>query len=138
MTSPTLRIPTLLLLLLGSTTLPFAAACDGCGTPSANRPADPSPGPTVADATVRSCDILVQMAGDEVPAVDFANNVRGQSIPQAPRLAISFAARTDEPLTKGSPFSLRFTGTASSVTLVSETCFDKTGKPVDGMPVVLP
>ena len=107
-----------------------ATACDSCG-------ASPD-GPTVTDATVRSCDILVQVAGEEVPAVDFANNVRGQSIPQAPRLAISFAARADETLTGTSPFSLRFKGTASAVTLVSETCFDKDGKAIDGTPVVLP
>ena len=111
-----------------------ATACGNCGAP----PNQPPDGATVTDATVRSCDILVQMAGDEVPAVDFANNVRGQSIPQAPRLAISFAARADAALTGSSPFSLRFKGTASAVTLVSETCFDKDGKAIDGTPVVLP
>jgi len=110
-----------------------ATACGNCGAPP-NQP----PGATVNDAAVRSCDILVQMAGDEVPAVDFANNVRGQSIPQAPRLAISFAARADAALTGTSPFSLRFKGTASAVTLVSETCFDKDGRAIDGTPVVLP
>jgi len=114
------------------------AACSDCGAPPNPPPPDGPPGPKVTDATVRSCDILLQMAVDEVPAVDFDNSVRGQSIPQAPRLAISFAARADAALTGATPFTLRFKGAASTATLVSETCFDSTGKAIEGTPVVLP
>lgn len=108
------------------------SACGNCG------PAPVPPGgPVVTDATVRSCDILLQVDGDEVPAVEFADGVRGQSIPQAPRLAISFAARADASLQGGIPFTFRFKGAAGALTLVSEQCFDGAGVAVAGTPVEL-
>ena len=109
-----------------------ATACGSCG------PAPVPPGgPVVTDATVRSCDILLQVDGDEVPAVEFADGVRGQSIPQAPRLAISFAARADASLQGGIPFTFRFKGAAGALTIVSEQCFDSAGVAVAGTPVEL-
>ena len=108
------------------------SACGSCG------PAPlPPGGPVVTDATVRSCDILLQVDGDEVPAVEFADGVRGQSIPQAPRLAISFAARADASLQGGIPFTFRFKGAAGALTIVSEPCFDGAGLAVAGTPVEL-
>lgn len=115
-----------------SASLIVAAACgpDSCCAP----PGDV----VVTDATVRSCDILVSVAGDEVPQVEFSADVRGQSIPQAPRLGISFAARTDASLQGTAPFSVRFKGAPAALTLISETCFDSAGAVVPGTPVALP
>jgi hypothetical protein len=116
----------------------LAAGCSDCGAPPGPRPPGRPPGPTVTDDAVRSCDLLLSFSGDEIPAVDFDAAVRGQSIPQAPRLAISFAARTDASLAAVTPFSLRFKGTPSTATLVSESCFDAAGRPIEGTPVPLP
>ena len=120
----------LFLALLATVT---SAACDTCGGV-----APPPPGPVITDATVRSCDIVLRLDGDEVPAVEFADSVRGQSIPQAPQLAISFAARADASLQGSAPFVLRFKGSPVPASIVKETCFDATGKAVEGTPVTLP
>lgn len=129
---------TVVLTTVMSSSLPFAAACSDCGAPPNPPPPDGPPGPKVTDTKVRSCDILLSFSGDEIPAVDFDNAVRGQSVPQAPRLAISFAARADASLAAVTPFTLRFKGASSTATLVSETCFDAAGKAIDGTPVALP
>ena len=121
---------TIVLALLAAMT---SAACDTCGGV-----APPPPGPVITDATVRSCDIVLRMDGDEVPAVEFADSVRGQSIPQAPQVAISFAARADASLQGSAPFVLRFKGSPVPASIVKETCFDATGRAVEGTPVALP
>ena len=106
------------------------AACgpEGCCTST-------PPDVQVTDARVRSCDIVLRVDGDEVPAVEFDAEVRGQSVPKAPRLGVSFAARTDTAIT-AAPFQLRFKG-AGTASIDHEECFDADGKKLDGTPVVI-
>ena len=121
------RPSTIVLALLATVT---SAACDTCGGV-----APPPPGPVITDATVRSCDIVLRLDGDEVPAVEFADSVRGQSIPQAPQLAISFAARADASLQGSAPFVLRFKGSPVPASIVKETCFDDSPDSVIRLPI---
>jgi len=114
------------------TVIGIAAACgpEGCCAP---------PPPTqIGDDTLRACDVLVTVDGDEVPAVEFDAAVRGTAIPEAPKLAVSFASRTDASLKGVVPFSFRFRGAPGVVTAVTQTCFDATGTVIVGATVVQP
>lgn len=116
--------------------LAFVTACTGesCGcTP----PSTVGNGLQVTDANVRACDALFTVPGQEVPSVTFDAAVTGESIPKAPRFAVSFAASSDASLVGVEIARFTFTGQSDPPTLVESHCYDAAGAAVDGTPLTL-
>lgn len=114
----------------------FAAACgpDGCGC---EPPPQVGNGLSVANAAVRACDAVFSVSGDEIPEVRFQAPVTGESVPKAPRFAISFVANTDASLEGQELARFVFTTNNDPPTLVEARCFDSAGAVVEGQPLRL-
>ncbi len=112
-------------------TVGLASACDTCGAPAPPPPVDGGKA-GVTNPAVRSCDVLFRVGGDEVPTVRFGDGVTGEAVPKAPRLALSFVARSDGSLVGADVFQLVFEREAPPVTLVTQTCYDAAGAVVTG------
>ena len=109
----------------------LASACNNCGAPPDPPPVDGGKA-GVTNPAVRSCDVLFQVGGDEVPTVRFGDGVTGEAVPKAPRLALSFVARADGSLVGADVFQLAFQHDAPPVELVKQTCYDAAGAAVAG------
>ena len=107
------------------------SACGGDSAPEvATRAAAVGTPVTVAAAGARACDLVLDVGGDPVTAVHFADGVTGSHFRRAPRLAVSFTSQTDTPL-PAVPFTIE---TANPVAphAVSVRCVDRLGQPIDG------
>jgi hypothetical protein len=112
------------------TLLAAGAACgpEGCCAP----PSQSGSGINVINGAVRACDLLFRAPGDEVPTVEFGSTVRGESVPKAPLLGVSFVAREDVSLEGQELGRLAFTQPGQVGELVSASCFDSAGAPIEG------
>ncbi len=113
------------------------AACgeNGCGC-DPGPPVTEGSGIFVTSDAVRSCDIVFKSSIDEVPKVNFTDVVTGEYVPRAPHVAISFAARSDQPIANQELARAAFTGTGT-LELVKAECFDASGTAVSGDVVTL-
>jgi|GEM_PF-760011 len=117
-----------------------ACSCDPDPTPDGGTPtAEPDPGPDVgptgnglqvANADVRSCQVLFTTNGAEVPNVEFADEVTGEFIPKAPRFALAFAAKDDASLVGVELARFVFVDDTVAPSLTSATCYDASGAEV--------
>ena len=112
------------------TLLAAGAACgpEGCCAP----PIIAGTGINVINGDVRACDLLLEAPGDEVPSITFGSAVQGEFVPKAPRVGVSFVANADASLEGQELGRIVFTQPGQAATLVSSTCFDSTGAPIDG------
>lgn len=111
--------------------------CSSCGNSSSAHTSGSNEtcGVVVSDSSARSCDLAVETTTTEVTTFD--KSVRGSSQQMGTRLAVAFTAREDKPLTGPLVhFSVADGGTCSPK-LTSSTCYDRTGKALDGVTVNL-
>lgn len=110
--------------------LATGAACgpNGCCAPAVQT----GTGIHVVNGNVRACDLVFRATGDEVPSVSFGGSVMGQYVPKAPNLGVSFVAKNDGSLEGQELGRLVFRGAVTPAELVSATCFDAAGKPIEG------
>lgn len=115
-------------LLIGLLTGGAACAPEGCCAP----PSQVGTGIHVLNASIRACDLLFEVSGDEVPSVTFGPTVRGEFVPKAPRVGVAFVASADVSLEGQELGRLAFTRAGQTATLVSSSCFDSSGAAVEG------
>jgi hypothetical protein len=94
---------------------------------------------SVQGSAIRSCDLVVApiidagLASESALTAHFADSARGSSKQRGAELAVAFIAREDKPFSE-SPASIETSsdgGAVPPVTLVSATCYDRLGRPVE-------
>lgn len=78
------------------------------------------------DPAARSCEVLVTDDGGRAVATEFASSVRGESVRQAPRTAVTFHGVADAPLSPDA-VRLRVAG-EGDVHIERARCFDADGR----------
>lgn len=106
------------------------AACGpgGCCAPAVQQ----GTGIHVVNGNVRACDLVFRTSGEEVPSVSFGGAVIGQHVPKAPNLGVSFVAKDDKSLEGQELGRLVFRGAVAPAELISASCFDSAGAPIEG------
>jgi hypothetical protein len=118
----------------------YVTACESCGSDSdvsassdagdagdAGKP-DACVVGVINDGEVRACDFLFEVGKKPIEKVNF-HDARGAFFQRAPKLGVSVISTRDEPL-GSDPFTFDL-GDAPAPELVSATCYDRTGHPVD-------
>jgi len=103
-----------------------ALVATGC---SCSRDHGPDPEAiSVANPQVRACDLLLDRA--QPVALQFDESVVGRIAERGGKMAVSFAARADAPM-----HGVARRTSTSPLSLVQQTCYDRSGRVVSGTSV---
>lgn len=80
------------------------------------------------DAAARACELLLEDDTASVVGADFGDSVRGESIRQAPRTAVTFYRTEDAPISR-SAVRIRLVG-GGEMKITTARCFDREGHPL--------
>ena len=91
---------------------------------------------TIAGEDVRSCDVLIDVGNSRIDSVEF-EACDGAYYQRPPRLGISVIARKDEALGSRARIKLASVERVKSLQILSEQCFDRLGRGLQGKRVGL-
>ena len=113
-----------------------AACADGSSCVGGKCVADTTEARVTIDPKARGCELLVEQTGSSTTAsASFGTSLLGSYVARAPRMGVSFVAKTDAPIS-GDEITLTFSG-ADSFALVKSRCVDAKGKALAGSAVEL-
>ena len=93
-------------------------------------------GLTVSSADARACDLMLEEQSARVLSATGGDDVEVAHRRRAPRVAISFASKSDAPIAVGAVV-LQSTGDAGGFAITSSTCYGADGAAIDGAQVTL-
>lgn len=103
----------------------------GCGRGPESKRGSDGPGLFVASSEARSCDVVLQVEGNQELVVEFPGHVLGSFFQRGARVGVAATARKDAAigyLTKG---------LSGEVTVDEIRCFDRAGDPISAPSVSL-
>jgi hypothetical protein len=123
-------LPEMAFLVTGLVTSLVLASCGGAEAPAevAARSAAVSTAVPLAATDARACDLVLDVGGDVVENVRFADGVAGSTFRRAPLLAVSLTSLTDVAL-PAEPFVIE-AASALAPHPVTVRCVDRLGQPV--------
>lgn len=93
-------------------------------------------GLTVSSEDARACDLMLEEQDAKVLSATGSDGVEVAHRRRAPRVAISFASKSDAPIAAGAVV-LQSTGDTSGFAIASSTCYGADGAVIDGAEVTL-